>query len=81
MSDYYARKQAATRQVFASKNDSVRRLTRRLTVHRLAPLLAFVPLRNREPYGREIRKFLSLVVDKVVNGLERLWVVSVDGIC
>ena len=81
MSDYYARKQAATSQVFASKNDSVRRLTRRLTVHRLAPLLAFVLSRNREPYGREIQKFLSLVIEELVNGLERLWVVFVDGIC
>ena len=81
MSDYHARKQAATSQASASKNDSVHRSTRRLTVHRLTPLLAFVPSRNRESYGREVRKFLSLVVDEVVDGLERLSLVFVDGSC
>ena len=81
MSGYCARNQAATSQGPASKNDSVHRSTRRLTVHRLAPLLALVLSRDRESYGREVRKFLSLVVEELVDGLERLWLVFVEGSC
>lgn len=79
MSSCYAEKRAATRQVSASRDHVVPRTTRRLTIHFLVPLVASIPSRNRKSYGWAGWRLLGLMVNEVIDGLERLRLVFVDG--
>ncbi len=61
-----------------SKKDVVHETIGRRTVDYLTPLLASILLRNGECHSRAGWKLLCLMVNEVIDGLERLRMFIVD---